>query len=89
MLNAEVYCDGVTHESNGGGSPSIAWTCFDRALGSADKEFDEGIIRAVTGTMYLGEEFCGSYEIQILELLSTTSWGGDCEGNSYICLAEP
>ena len=49
----------VTARKANGNNVSIAATCFDRVVEPEYQE-DENVIRAVTGTMYIGEISCRS-----------------------------
>ena len=64
-------------ESDRSGNPSIAWTCFDRGLESANQGFDENVIRSATATMYMGEELHDSRTNQPLKGPPATSCGRD------------
>ena len=65
-ISSKVDHDGYIGQSNTSGNPSIARTCFDRKLESASRGFDENVVRATTGTIFLGKGFCGPQKMQNL-----------------------
>lgn len=75
-----------TKESGGSHNPSIAWSCFDRALDSGDQGYNEDAIRGATATIYTGKKIrapCGSSK---LDLFSAVSCGRDGEGKGQLDL---
>jgi len=52
---------GLKNSKVDGTNVSIAASCFDRMDELADQGFDEGVIRSVTASAYIGEIICWGY----------------------------
>ena len=61
MLGSHISILVLNGDKADGKNASVTALCFDRVAELADQGFDEGVIRAVTATMYIGEAIYRSY----------------------------
>lgn len=77
-LRTDGSTPGLNDVKAGGGNDSVAASCFDRVAELADQGFDEGDIRAMTATMYMGEMNCRSYVWTCSSILRRRGSCGGC-----------